>query len=279
MSLDRPTRQSASYVRGSTGACFRLVTEPLDAAARGTVLWAHPFAEEMNKTRRMCARMARLLASRGWRVVQTDLSGCGDSSGEFRDADWQGWVEDMAGELEQVEALEPCWLWGVRAGALFASELTALRKDLNLLLWQPALQGSLVLQQFLRLHAGARIVGATPKPTGDDQASPAQRLKAGQTVEVGGYEISPALATGLQRATFDPAPDYRGRVLWLELSAAQPPVLSAPSRDAIQRLQQRGVHVVHETVAGPMFWQTQEIEDCDALLQRSIDLIAEASPA
>jgi exosortase A-associated hydrolase 2 len=277
MSSDGPTRQSASFVRGSTGARFRLVSEPLDAKLRGAVLWAHPFAEEMNKSRRMCARMARLLASRGWRVVQTDLSGCGDSSGEFRDADWQAWVEDMASELRQLDAFGPCWLWGVRAGALFASELTALRTDLNLLLWQPALQGAVVLQQFLRLHAGARIAGAAQ--ASDDEASPAQRLKAGQTVEVGGYEISPALAAGLQRATFDLAPGYSGRVLWLDVSAAQPPVLSPPSRDAAQRMQQRGVQVLHEAVAGPMFWQTQEIEDCDALLQRSIELIAEEIPA
>jgi exosortase A-associated hydrolase 2 len=277
MSSDGPTRQSASYVRGSTGARFRLVSEPLDAELRGAVLWAHPFAEELNKSRRMCARMARLLASRGWRVVQTDLSGCGDSSGEFRDASWQAWGEDLASELRQLEAIGPCWLWGVRAGALFASELTALRTDLNLLLWQPALQGALVLQQFLRLHAGARIVGAPP--ANDDTASPAQRLKAGQTVEVGGYEISSALAGGLQRATFDLAPGHNGRVVWLEVSAAHPPALSPPARDAGQRMQQRGVQVMQEAVAGPMFWQTQEIEDCDALLQRSIELITEASPA
>jgi uncharacterized protein len=277
MNPDGPTRQSASYVRGSTGARFRLISEPLDAAVRGAVLWAHPFAEEMNKSRRMCARMARLLASRGWRVVQTDLSGCGDSSGEFRDASWQAWVEDLASELRQLEALGPCWLWGVRAGALFASELTALRTDLNLLLWQPALHGALVLQQFLRLHAGARIVGASPASA--EKASPAQRLKAGQTVEVGGYEISPALAAGLQGATLELAPGYNGRVLWLEVSAAQPPVLSPSAHHAGQRMQQRGAQVVQEAVAGPMFWQTQEIEDCEALLQRSIELIAEATPA
>lgn len=277
MSPNGPTRQSASYVRGATGSRFRLVTEPIDGEPRGTVLWAHAFAEEMNKSRRMCARMARLLAGAGWRVVQIDLLGCGDSSGEFRDASWQAWSDDLGAELQQVDPLRPCWLWGVRAGALLAAEMVALRSDLHLLLWQPALNGALVLQQFLRLHAGARIVGA--QPAHNAEQSPAQLLKAGQAVEVGGYEISPLLADGLQRATFSLPDSYNGCVLWLEVSNAQAPVLSAPAREMQHRLQQRGVRVLQEAVAGPSFWQTQEIEDCEMLLERSMALMADAGAA
>jgi exosortase A-associated hydrolase 2 len=274
MSPIEPTSQSASYVQGRAGALFRLVSEPMEGAVRGTVLWAHAFAEEMNKSRRMCARMARSLAGSGMRVVQIDLAGCGDSTGELRDVTWRAWTDDLRAELALADRQQPCWLWAVRAGALFAPELTAQRPDLNLLLWQPALSGAQVLQQFLRLHAGARVVGA-PEAR-DDNQSPARLLKEGQTVEVGGYEISPALATGLQRASLDLPDGHTGRVLWLEVSAQQPPAAPPPARELAQRLRERGVSVHQEAIGGPQFWQTQEIEDNELLLERSLALVQDA---
>ena len=41
------------------------------------------WAEEMNKARRMAALQARLLAENGYAVLQIDLHGCGDSSGDL----------------------------------------------------------------------------------------------------------------------------------------------------------------------------------------------------
>lgn len=270
-----PTRQSASYVQGRAGARFRLVSEPAEGTVRGTVLWAHAFAEEMNKSRRMCGLMARSLAGNGWRVVQVDLVGCGDSMGELRDATWQDWRDDLRAELDLADRQLPCWLWAVRAGALFAPELAAQRADLNLLLWQPALSGAQVLQQFLRLHAGARVIGAAEAR--DDSPSPARLLKAGETVEVGGYEISPALANGLQQAKLDLPDGHRGRVLWFEVSAQQPPAASPLALELLQRLGERGVSVHQESIGGPQFWQTQEIEDNDLLLERSLSMVLEAA--
>jgi alpha/beta superfamily hydrolase len=55
----------------------------------------HPFVEEMNKSRRMAALQSRSLAARGYSVLQIDLFGCGDSSGDFADASWEIWVQDV----------------------------------------------------------------------------------------------------------------------------------------------------------------------------------------
>jgi len=49
----------------------------------------------MNHTRRAAALLARALAGSGWGVLQVDLFGCGDSDGEFRDASWKTWVDDL----------------------------------------------------------------------------------------------------------------------------------------------------------------------------------------
>ena len=51
---------------------------------RGALVYVHPFAEEMNKARRMAALQARAMAAAGYAVLQIDLYGCGDSAGDCR---------------------------------------------------------------------------------------------------------------------------------------------------------------------------------------------------
>ena len=269
-------QQAAAFVAGRTGARFRLVSEPGSAELRGTVIAAHAFAEEMNKTRRMAARLARGLAARGFRVVQRDLAGCGDSSGELREVSWADWREDVRAEFEAADPALPVWLFGVRAGALLAGAAFAQRPDANLLLWQPVVAGAQHLQQFLRLHAGARIVGASPSDAG---ATPAQRLKRGEVVEVGGYEMAPPLAAGLEAAVLDVPAGAPGRIVWCEVSADDPPSPSPAALRFAERVGARArpgveLHALH----GPLFWQTQEIEDCDALLRCSMASVAGEPP-
>lgn len=265
--------RSASFVAASRGQRLRLVLEPASGPVCGTVMLAHAFAEEMNKTRRMCARLAELLAADGWRVVLRDLAGCGDSSGEFRDATWQEWIDDLDAELAEADATRPMWLWCVRAGALLATALLAKHPRLNLLLWQPATTGSQHLQQFLRLHAGARIVGSA-KSAGE--LSPAQQLRTGQVVEVGGYELAPALASGMEQASFDVPACHAGQVIWLDVTTDTPPQPSPASQRVADRLRERGVALQLEAVQGLPFWQTQEIEENETLLERSRALLRAA---
>src|SRR5262252_6161920 len=124
----QPLVQSGSFANSSSGGRFRLVSRPSGQSARGTFVFVHAFAEEMNKSRRMAARMARMLAEDGWWVVQRDLRGCGDSTGEFGDATWHDWVLDIGEELAQASE-GPLWLWAQRAGALIASAAIHARPD------------------------------------------------------------------------------------------------------------------------------------------------------
>ena len=50
------------------------------AALRGCVLLAPPFAEELNKARRMIALAAERIAAADYAVLEIDYLGCGDSS-------------------------------------------------------------------------------------------------------------------------------------------------------------------------------------------------------
>jgi uncharacterized protein len=268
-----PVAQVAAYVHGGTGTRFRLVSEPSEGKPLGTVIAVHAFAEEMNKSRRMCARMARLMAQNGWRVVQKDLLGCGDSPGDFSDASWAGWVADVEEELQQADTVGPVWLWGLRAGALLCSAVLPGRPQVNLLLWQPTTSGAQHLQQFLRLHAGARIVGSAKSDVGD---SPAQRLRSGLCVEVGGYELAPGLASGMEKAKLDVPPDHAGRVVWFEVSSDAAPDLSPATTRVVERLRERAIDVAAHALTGPAFWHTQEIEECEALLRESLAALSQA---
>ncbi|OOG51217.1 hydrolase 2, exosortase A system-associated [Polaromonas sp. C04] len=249
---------------------------PGSGAARGLVLYIHPFAEEMNKARRMAALQARALAQAGYAVLQIDLLGCGDSSGDFGDASWQDWVNDVLkgcrwlrryGNAPGADSGQmPLWLWGLRAGCLLAVEAARqLGEPCNFLFWQPPATGKPLLRQFLRLKAAGDMLGSQGKGIMADMR---QQLSSGASVEVAGYRLSPGLAAGLEQATLRPpahlAPAQR--VEWLELSTREDASLSPVSAQTLGDWQQAGYIARSHIVRGPAFWQTTEIEDAPALI-------------
>src|SRR3954470_6680572 len=91
----------AFYLSRTAGRRFCVFHEPLKGTtAKGAIVYIHPFAEEMNKSRRMAAIQARALAQAGWFVLQPDLYGCGDSDGDFSDANWDLWISDVCRAVE-----------------------------------------------------------------------------------------------------------------------------------------------------------------------------------
>ena len=64
---------------------------PLDKA----IIHIPAFAEEMNKSRRMLAMQAQAFAGQGYAVLVLDLFGTGDSSGDFGEATWDIWLQNI----------------------------------------------------------------------------------------------------------------------------------------------------------------------------------------
>jgi exosortase A-associated hydrolase 1/exosortase A-associated hydrolase 2 len=266
----RTYREAAGFDAFSRGVRLRCIAEPANGQVRGVVLLLPPFAEEMNKSRRMCALLARGLAADGWRVVRIDLFGCGDSAGSLRDATWQQWCDDLRSELDRhLYADVPVWLWVLRAGALFIPELLAAAPNANLLLWQPVLSGQTHLSQFLRLQAAAALLGAGKA----GQPTAASTLAAGDVAEVAGYELPPGVARGLQSSAFGVPANFSGRIAWLEVSMSPGAQPGVATQRAIDRLREAGHSVSFEEVAGVPFWQSVEIEQNDELLARSRRLV------
>ena len=241
---------------------------------RGTVVYVHPFAEEMNKSRRMAALQARALAQAGWRVVQVDLLGCGDSSGEFGDAAWQDWVDDVqaVSRWAAEHGTGPLLLWGLRCGCLVAVEAA---RDLaivsGLLFWQPTSSGKNVVQQFLRLELAAQMQSGGNKAVVEEMRA---RLGRGESVAVAGYDLSPEMASGLDRACLEPL-QRPLRVTWLEVASNAEGALTPASEMAVQRWRQAGHHVEAASVRGPSFWNSAEIEEAPELIARTSALLRE----
>lgn len=242
---------------------------------RGQMLYLHPFAEEMNKSRRMAALQARALAKAGFEVLQIDMHGCGDSSGDFGDATWEAWVADaLLGRRWLADRLDggPLWLWGLRAGCLVAAEVLRQTAPANLLFIQPPLSGKPVLQQFLRVKAAASIVDGSG---GGMMAEMRATLARGESVEIAGYALNAALARQLEAVALTP-PDRAGaghRVVWLELRSQADADWTPSTLQGQQRWRDAGYAVESELVVGPAFWQTAEIEEAPALIEATCRLL------
>ncbi|MBL0209219.1 MAG: hydrolase 2, exosortase A system-associated [Propionivibrio sp.] len=278
MTLDVFFLPVAANAKATSGRRFCLFYRPdTPSDWRGAVVYVHPFAEEMNKSRRMAALQARALAAVGYGVLQIDLQGCGDSSGDFGDASWERWVEDvcLACNWLQQRSDAELWIWGLRAGGLLASAAASrIDRPSNLLLWQPVVSGKQFLQQFLRLKLAGEMQGGDAKGLMERLRG---QLAQGQPVEIAGYRLSSGLASGLEQAELLPA-GQTARIEWLELSARQDAEagLSPLASTRLEKWQAAGRSARGHAVGGPAFWQTVEISECPALLEASLMAMTEA---
>ncbi len=241
-------------------------------AERGALLYIHPFAEEMNKSRRAVAVAARELASAGWTVLQIDLFGCGDSTGGFEDATWELWLSDVAAGCKWLSdrVHGTPGLWGLRAGALLAWQAAArLYRPMNLLLWQPVISGRTHLSQFLRLKVVRSMSGDSAERSSTQALR--DRLNGGAQIEIAGYMLSPSLAIPMEQAEIRVANGPMETVSWLETGSSAE--LAPASRECIARLTGAGVCVRTSVVSGLPFWQTTEIEESPALIAATLSAL------
>jgi len=273
------TRALPFFLDNAPGQRFCLYHPPA-GACRGAVLYVHPFGEEMNKTRRMAALQARALAALGYGVLQIDLHGCGDSSGDFAEARWEHWQRDVAlgADWLQRELGRPVSLWGLRLGALLALEHArgaAAGAVERVVLWQPVPAGAQYLTQFLRLRVASEMMGDT-KSGGTDALRAA--LRAGESLEIAGYELAPELADAIETRNAAALAVTSCPVHWLEIVAAPERPLSPVSVRVLDAWRQAGTQVHEQTVVGQSFWATQEITECAALIDATCAIFGGVRP-
>lgn len=261
------------FLAGGHGALFCIYLHPGGAAPKGGILYLHPFAEEMHKSRRMAALQARRFAAEGYAVLQVDLTGCGDSACDFGDATWEAWLDDArrASAWLTEKTAAPIILWGLRTGANLAVELAgALPGVRQLILWQPVASGEQYLNQFLRIRLASEMLGGSQAQSGTKDLR--AKLETGESVEVGGYMLCPAMTRSLARlrlaGTPPPCP-----VAWLEAGTEEGTSPNPASQRIVDAWRAAGASVHTRTVAGEPFWVTQEITECPGLIEATTEAI------
>ena len=260
---------------------FALLREPVGRPRGGTVLVVPPFAEEMNKSRRMITETAQRLCDAGRPVLLPDLFGTGDSEGEFRDARIDLWLEDLelacsfaAGRGSPVEAV-----LAVRLGcglAVAAARRGALPVEAATAWWQPALDGKRHLAQFLRLRVAAGSMRGDVPETVEGLR---ERSAGGEMLTVAGYDLSPALVKGLESLAADTLPPGSGRLHWFEFVRDAGAAAPLPATRFVERARASGASVTIETVAAEPFWLSSEIVRLPEVADRTAAVLAGASGA
>jgi exosortase A-associated hydrolase 2 len=262
-------RVEALFLPCEPGVRFCLLHRPpVGRRSMGGIVYVHPFAEEMNKARRMAAIASRSLARLGYTVLQIDLHGCGDSSGEMLTTTVETWRTDIEGAatwmLEQGYA--PLTVWGLRFGALLAVEWSRQTSTPHesLLLWQPVASGEVHLSQFLRIGMASEMLSSSDGKAGAGRMR--HRLSAGEVVQVAGYDITPELACEMDALRMDKQSVARP-VDWFEVVSDQAGDFPPAARRSVDIWRQSGVVVAAHLVRGVPFWATVEIADCPELIE------------
>jgi exosortase A-associated hydrolase 2 len=262
------------FLKSDSGQRFCLLYPPCGDFCKGAFLYVHPFGEEMNKSRRMAALQAREFAANGYAVLQMDLLGCGDSSGEFGDASWNAWKEDLALAQQWLiqEYAVPFYLWGLRLGGLLALDYAQNAHVDRLLLWQPILSGNAFMTQFLRLRVANEMLADGKEKSGGGTQALRDALKMGETLEIAGYDITSQMAEAID--TLDASKLIPTcPISWFEIVAAEGKAMTPASMRIVNAWQQQGVELTTHTVACLQFWATQEISECPELLTQTTAIL------
>ncbi len=280
----------AVFLPGPSGPLFALHLPPaVSTVSRQYLVHLPAFAEEMNRARHRVAVQARAFAERGVGVLVLDPFGTGDSAGDFADARWAAWRKDVAFAVAWLRqrGVEHVALWGLRLGCLLALDFVqrgSQRVD-GLLFWQPLLDGRTAMDRFLRLRVAAEAIGGGSKETVQGLRS---RLAAGESLEIGGYEISPELVHEIdccRAASF--AGPQADPVAWLEIAGAAGPAatdaggaacLSSVSQAVVEGWRRAGCRLGVARVNAPPFWQRHTAEAMPELYSETLRLWDSLSP-
>lgn len=267
-----------SFIDSCSGLLFAVYWPPVGQAVSKAILHVPAFAEEMNKSRRMVALQARTLAEQGYAVMVLDLFGTGDSEGDFAEATWSVWLQNIADAIAWLkrQGAQTISLWGLRVGALLAMDFVILHPSEidKIIAWQPVLNGDLFVTQFLRLRVAAAMMNsAMPQEKISDLK---KRLQDGQSLEVAGYSLNPDMIRPMMALKADPlALQSLKAVSIFELVADEQSQLSLANQQFLNTLQTVGKNAFLIKVIGDSFWASQEIATVPGLIEATTERVSQ----
>lgn len=273
--MDRPPAEPF-FLDTALGRRFCLYYPPIGGMQQSQAfIYLHPFAEEMNKSRRMAALQAKAFAAAGLGVLQIDLYGCGDSEGNFGDATWEIWKDDVACARQWLirKGFRSIHFWGLRLGALLALDYVreAEIDSAKFVLWQPVVNGKLFLTQFLRLKLVSGLISDDIDKVSNVQVF-REKLAAGELLEVAGYMLSPTLAATIDALKLSQLITKNSEIYWFEITPDVERGLPPASVSVVDTWNQSNIFSKVVCISGLPFWATQEISECPELLTATVQV-------
>jgi len=261
------------FLQGGNGKVFALYF-PARGEVKGSLLYAPPFAEEMNRCRAAVAEQARKLNELGFACLLLDPYGTGDSQGDLSEATWDIWLQDIKAAAEWLTSKTgtEVILWGFRLGALLAADAanSFLGHFKRLLLWQPVTDGKMFLTQYLRLRVAFLMDRGLPAETTGGMR---QILQEGNSLEVAGYVISGQLAADLDNKMLNSMDNLKElKVDWFEHVAEAGKPLTMVSQKNIGQLEENGCDVITHPFTGAPIWQLHKRDEVPELIDATTRL-------
>ena len=157
------------------------------------VIFVPPFAEEMNRSKRMYVLCARLLADSGIHAYCFDYSGTGDSSGEWGEFSYADWIQDIHHVCNHCSTFcDRIGFVALRFGALILSDaIEQFRLNIDrCVFWDPIEAGEGLVRQLIRIKIAAAMSGESKKLSTKEIL---EDIQANGFLESGGYHISKTL--------------------------------------------------------------------------------------
>ena len=283
-----PWTLAPEFISGPTGRLFALHIHPQEGTAgcEEAILYLPPFAEEMNRARRMASLLGRRLAEQSLGFLALDPFGTGDSDGEFHQASWTTWCRDAATAVDWLKdrGYRRISFLGLRLGACLALHAAQqARQELGrIVLWQPVLKGETFVNQFLRIRVAAGMAdGGGEKETIKGLRA---RLAANETLEVAGYALNSEMIAELDGLALTNlalplgATGLAQPISWFEINRNPEADLTPASRNAIQTLRDADLPVEASTITGEPFWSIEEPTYVPELLSSTAALWKGSAP-
>lgn len=239
------------------------------------MLFVPPFGEEMNKSRRQFAVTAKALVEKGYAALLFDLFGTGDSDGEFAEATWDHWKADFATAVAWIDnsGLLLDAIVASRLGCVLAAEslCSMERKVARSVFWQPVDSGRQYMTQLLRVRAAASMMESSNRETIDQLR---QKFEDGETVEVGGYLLSPSLWRSINSVELSKSLSIAlGNIALFEVGRFRGGQLSATGSRLLSAAEERGIEGLGQRITGDLFWTATEVVINHELAQYTVDFI------
>ncbi len=217
------------------------------------IVYCHSFAEEKNMSHAVVVKAARMFAAAGFPVFRFDFSGCGDSEGDLQFSSVEDWQQDLDAAIEifrQETGVSQCLLWGLRLGA----GLVLLRQERNdiagLILWQPVLDFSVHMKQFLRRAISTHI---SQGKEGTAMEKIEDVLQRDGLTHVIGYPVSKDLHDSFSGIGDQPAGVVPSvPIFLLSLSLMEQPAFAI--KKYAQQLKEAGSSITLQHVKAKPFW-------------------------